>query len=315
MRDLFDIQREFTDHFLTDQRGHSASELTEEEKLELVKEYVLHLHQELSSILGSTSYKMHRKPMDRLVGPNILEEIVDTVKFSLGLWHIVGGSWEDFERVFREKSEVVSWRYKQDKDIEALRSQEVAILDIDGVLAQYPRPMLDFMEERSGIPLPDLPTAKEQLGLVRYEELKEMYRLSGVKASLPIVEGAKELIEYLRSKGHPVILISARPYERYLRILTDTLSWAKKNGLVFDALYFDEEKSLKIARRFPRVHLFIDDSLGQILDVHSAAGGGFEVQNTVLLDPSGSKEVPPGVRSLPNHYEVIRMLERDQGEK
>ena len=119
------------------------------------------------------------------------------------------------------------------------------------------------MEERFS----DLGEAKTELGLVRYEALKEAYRLSGVKARIPCSPGARELLEYMRSRGWKIIIVSARPYERYLRILPDTLRWLKRHGLPFDLLYFDQEKDLRLASRFPRIGVFIDDDWNQCLSV------------------------------------------------
>jgi len=176
--------------------------------------------------------------------------------------------------------------------------------------------MLEFMSLESGKGLSSVDDAKITLGIMEYERLKELYRVSGQKAHLPLVPGAKELVDYLKEQGYPVVLISARPYEKYLNILTDTLSWARDNELAFDALYFDEEKSLKISKRFPRVRLFIDDSRDQIEEVLlSASTDQVEIQRILLLDSTGKKKVPAGVQAVKSLAEVIGILERENEEK
>lgn len=316
MKTLFEIQKEFTQEFVQEKYGKPISELEGGERLGLIKDYILHLYQELSSILSNTSYKMHRRPREHLIHPNIREEIIDTIKFAMGLWCILGKDWEEFESVFRDKSEVVSWRYKQDKDVERLAHEPVAVLDIDGVLAQYPGPMIEFINRETG---GDAKTKEEVIrkyGLLVYEELKEKYRISGAKRTLPLVPGAKAFLEYLRSRGYPIVLVSARPYDKYLNILGDTLAWTKYHGLTFDAIYFDPEKTVRIAKRFPRARLFVDDSVSFVSEICSSyknlRPGDLDI---FLFDSSGTEKPPDGAYSVSSFEAIIRILEggRDEG--
>lgn len=310
MKSLFEIQKDFTERFVRDKTGKEISDLTEQERLTFLKDYLLHLYQELSSILNNCSYKMHRNPMEELIHPNVFEEIVDTIKFSLGLWCILGKDAEDFDKSFRDKSEVVEWRYKQDQIIDSLSDREVAILDIDGVLAEYPGPMLEFMSKHAGERFETKAEAQTQLGIIKYEQIKSFYRKSGIKSRLPLVQGAKEFIKYLRDREIPIVLISSRPYEKYLNILADTLSWAQFHDLQFDALYFDADKGLKIAKRFPKARFFVDDSIAFIEDICSTcvpASNG--IIKAFLFDPSEEREAPNGSIRVSSFQEIIDILE------
>ena len=313
-RSLFEIQKLFTQRFIQEKYGRDPEQLTDEERLVLIKDYILHLHQELSSILSNTSYKMHRRPMEQLINPNIREEIIDTVKFTMGLWCLLGKDWSEFERMFRDKSEVVEWRYKQDKDTERLAQEAVAVLDIDGVLAQYPGPMVDYMNGILKASFKDKEEIVKAVGLLEYEHLKDSYRTSGAKRSIPLIPGAKEFLDYLREKGLPIVLVSSRPYDKYLNILGDTLAWIKTHGLQFDAVYFDPEKTIKIAKRFPNARLFVDDNVNFISDICSCYKEQHPVKLDVFLfDPSYKAKTPEGSRLVGDFSEIISILEGQNG--
>lgn len=295
VRDLFELQHNFTSRFFLDKTGKDLAQLSDEEKLVILKDYVLHLHQEVSSILEHTSYKMHRKQMENLIGSNVREEIIDVVKFSLGLWSLLGYDYDEFEKVFKAKSRVVEWRIEQEKKVEALRDVPVAILDIDGVLAQYPGPMLEYIGSLTGQKFNSLRECKNTLGLVDYEKMVTEYRTSGIKARLPLVPGAKEFINELNNRDIPIVLISARPYRVYLNILPDTLKWLELHELKCEALYFTDDKSLKIAKRFPRAKFFVDDNLNQVLNVEASNRVTGNTDLRVFLLGGEQKDLPPGI--------------------
>src|SRR3989304_1227605 len=72
--------------------------------------------------------------------------------------------------------------------------------------------------------------------------------------------GAKKLCDYLKSVGYKIVIISARPYEKYNRIFPDTLQWLNNNEIKYDAVYFEKDKHIKILKQLPNLSFVIEDN-------------------------------------------------------
>jgi isopropylmalate/homocitrate/citramalate synthase len=86
-------------------------------KIEHTRELVLYLHKELSEVLDTLSWKLHRKQEYRMDRAHYVEELVDCQKYLLNLCIIWKVSPEEFMQSFMEKSKVVKERYKNEKII------------------------------------------------------------------------------------------------------------------------------------------------------------------------------------------------------
>lgn len=136
--------------------------------------------------------------------------------------------------------------------------QYVAVLDIDGVIFPYPSLWNRFKEAH-------LHTGKE------VSEIKEMYRLSGLKASEPPLPGAGPLIKYLQDNECIVILLSSRPVNLYPEIYMQTVSFLKRYDINPDFLFFKDHKhiSAELVNLWKRVVFFIDDEKVHLAEVKS----------------------------------------------
>ena len=68
-------------------------------------------------------------------------------------------------------------------------SNKLAIIDIDGCLCEYPNPeFYQFIFGHTGERFSSLPIMKKRLGEDSYENLKDMYRASGIKRNLVPLE-------------------------------------------------------------------------------------------------------------------------------
>jgi uncharacterized HAD superfamily protein len=235
----------------------------------MTKDLVLGLHSELDEVLDELNWKGHRGPQrGGIIRANLLEECVDVLKFSLSLFTTWGFSADEIADEFERKSAVVEQRYRQE-----LRLPEDGLIvgvDIDGVLADYPRAFVDWAADYMGLlPIdeePDTLDMGEWLGVdgETLIMLKHEWRESGLKRYMPVCTGATELLVRLVRK-HKVVLLSARPYKEHKRIFADTMEWLDTNGLLHDAVLFDENKNERLLREYgaDRIAFFIEDNREQ----------------------------------------------------
>lgn len=233
--------------------------LDDKSRQELTKQFVLYINAEIIELLNSVNWKPHRSSSKKINKQNILEELVDIQKFLLGLFQIWGISPEEFVDVFYRKSEVVEQRYKQEKMLDLVNENNVVAIDLDGVLVDYPKCWLDFLSSATGYRFDNLYIAKEKIDPEDYIVLKDDYRNSGIKATLPIVEGALEMVKELKKRGFSIVILSKRPYKQYSRIFSDTLNWLNTREVPYDAIIFDPEKHLRILDEFPKLKFMIED--------------------------------------------------------
>lgn len=282
LQELWDRQLEFNARFFRD-RGLDLVALSAADRVDWTRQFVLHVENELHELLRTTSWKMHRRADDSpVVRSNVREEWVDAFKFLLGLAQVWGFGPGELLEEFHRKSAVVEFRYRMERRLAAIAPTDpVVAVDIDGVLADYPACFCEWVvqnvpefsvEARGDIPF--LSTLRRELGPRRYLELKDAYRESGAKRSLRVREGAKALLDGLRSNGLPVVLLSKRPYWRFYRIYADTLEWLDANGLFADAVLFHPEKHRAVLESFPKLLAMIEDDPEVAEEVRAA---GYDV--------------------------------------
>ena len=257
-KELWKIQETFTKKFWD---THGGLPKNEKELTVVTKDYLLHLMKEVTEVLDQISFKMHRLPKDFVDRANVLEEMIDCQKFLWGLMQIWGFSYEDFMEEFQRKSAVVEQRYAQESAMKILRNELCALIDIDGVLADYPGGFYAWLAKRK--PTCSLYQAKigyAALSIEEKEVVKREYRQSGAKAKLKVLPGAKLLLNYIRDKGMKIILLTNRPYSEHFRIYGDTLTWLKNNELPYDAIIWARDKGFEAVKNFKNICWALDDS-------------------------------------------------------
>jgi len=249
-----------------------------EEKQQMTKEIILHLISEADEVLNETNWKMHRKKALAVREDRLREEIIDVFKYWLTLAQIWKISPEDFLEEFERKSNVVEQKYKQEFDLSIIDDKNVVGIDIDGVLAEYPKGFLNFIKDETGINLNNeeiktynlYDAVGEIVGADKMKKLKHKFRAEGHKRNLPVIPGAQEGLKRLRDQGKTIILLSARPYKEYPRIFGDTIDWLNKNNFDFDAIIWDEEKEEKIIKEFPNMKFMVEDNGNNALKIAQA---------------------------------------------
>lgn len=146
----------------------------------------------------------------------------------------------------------------------------VVALDIDGTLGAYHAHFTRFCEEWTGQPMPSVtePTGgvpfHKHLGISKatYRRVKLAYRQGGLKRSMPVYPGVRDLTVFIRSKGCQVWIATTRPYLSLDNIEPDTKHWLTKRARAqYDNVLFGEHKYRDLVRAVgkDRVVMVVDD--------------------------------------------------------
>jgi uncharacterized HAD superfamily protein/NTP pyrophosphatase (non-canonical NTP hydrolase) len=275
------------------------------------EKYTLLLNKELYEVLDETEFKPHRAIKGKMVRSNMVEELVDVFKYWMCLCQVHGFSAEDIIEEYHRKSNVVKQRFFQEKVMSF--EGKIAGIDIDGVLADYPRSFVEFVNEQLGTSY-DYHNVRsynvgESIGLSPEESarLKHLYRESGQKRYIPVIDGAKQFLDELKYMGYIIVLLTSRPYNEYKRMYGDTQYWLAENKLSYDAILWDEHKGERLVKEFgkDKVKFFVDDVAGFANGISDAGMRCFLISRPYNLQVSTKSNVTR-VNSLKQVLEAIK---------
>ena len=253
--EVYEDQKKFSTELFR-KKGFDLETMTEKERIDWTKEILLSLHKEISEVLDTLDWKLHRKKQTgRLIKGNLIEEIVDAQKY---LWNIPvlwGMTWEDLEEAYWRKSFVVQKRFETEHSI---LKPKVLITDLDGVLGEYPKGFLDWVKKtHSSVEL----DSKES-NPVLWEELKDEFRSTGGELTISPIKGSREALHGFRNRDWSIVVLTHRPVTRYKSLEYDTLKWLDTNDLLYDKIFWAElEKSFYLLEGVVGGTVFVDDSL------------------------------------------------------
>lgn len=156
----------------------------------------------------------------------------------------------------------------------------IVALDIDGTIADYHGHFLRFAADYfSGDPTGNLLAMsldpydgtedfKEyvcfHLGITleQFRAAKLAYRQGGMKRTMPILPGAKKLVNTIVREGAELWITTTRPYLSLDTILPDTMEWLRRHGILdYHGMLFDDDKYRVLAERVEneRVIAIFDD--------------------------------------------------------
>jgi phosphoglycolate phosphatase-like HAD superfamily hydrolase len=248
------------------------------DRVEVTKDLLLGLHSEMDELLREIAWKAKRRQNVKVIPSNVREEIIDMLKLVMGIAVTWGFSAEEMYDAFMDKSDVVEQRWMQEFPLYEIIKQgaPVVVLDIDGVLADYPYCFYDFVVENfpgelkyarnfDGSPKDEdtqNPFEALENDPLTIRQWKDAYRQTGAKRRVDCINGAVEFTWALRARGYKIVLVTARPYHEYSRIFSDTMHWLKINDFAFDAIMWSERKEERLAEEFnlEQVALFVDDN-------------------------------------------------------
>lgn len=295
---IWDRQEKFEQRFF-EFKNIDFHNMTSEQKRFWTKEFYGHIVVELSQMLEKMQYKMHRNYSSDINEFNVKDNLIDAYKLLLGLLQIWFKDYNEFNKIFNDKSDIVDMRFQFEKinNITGLQGPDnIIIVDIDGVLADLETSMYNFIvnaykkiylyqlnEDQLSDIEKYLLSVKQQINYDNfvlntttrdikklypeiYEHCKHLYRCSKNHRNLNKIENALKFTKQLKKLGYTIIIITARPYENYNNLWSDTMYWLNNNNIIYDALYFDNKKHEKILELFGKDHIYrikgiIDDNI------------------------------------------------------
>jgi FMN phosphatase YigB (HAD superfamily) len=292
LKGLFEIQTKQNSRWIDKDRFETDKAY----RMQTIKDIILGINDQNNKLLSSFNWKKHSLVQNEDV-MNAKEQIIDMFKFQIGLFSLLGGNYEEFVRIFQDKTFTLEKRWDMEF-AEISENNKVMLFDIDNTLGDYSGAYTKFLENEIGLERKVFNCENysfyEQFGITR--QLEEKYNSyfiqSGGFRNLPVYEGVVELLDFTASLGIKNILITARPSWIYKRIFTDTYYWLDENKLKYDLVLWDKDKADAIINRvFPANVLYMVEDR----DKHC-----FEVANTgvdvLLLDKSYNKAVQDSER-------------------
>jgi phosphoglycolate phosphatase-like HAD superfamily hydrolase len=148
----------------------------------------------------------------------------------------------------------------------------VVAVDIDGTLGDYHGHFIDFTEQYVGRELQRNYTGGHSFRLWfktangietdEYRAIKLAYRQGGMKRSMPVFDGAADLLNEIIACDAELWLTTTRPYLSLDTVIPDTVEWLRRHGMAeYDGMLFDEDKYAKLLDRVDedRIVAIIDD--------------------------------------------------------
>jgi hypothetical protein len=262
LQDIFRVQKQFSAKYFKEQKNIDLDNMSDEDKIKWSKEFILCSSKELYEMLDEIKWKQHRFISKDNNIDNFLEEGVDAFKFLMNLFLIHGCTEEQFYQKFLDKSKVVDIRYEQEKQLKELKNKKdvkIAVIDIDGIICNH---SASFLENSGHSTIYDY----KNKNIAAYHQSKYIYRASGEKRKALLMPDACGFLQTLKDKGYLILLLTARPYEKMIRIYADTLYWLETNKIQYDFLFFNKNKEQFIIDNLSadQVKFCIDDEIENV---------------------------------------------------
>ena len=310
LQQIFKIQFDFNKKLYAEKFNLDFEKIPEKQLNDIIKNTVLSCGKEVFEILDEIKWKNHRIETINENDENYLEECVDAVKFLVNLVMLKGYSSEQFFNKFLDKSKVVDFRYEQEKSLQELKSsnQKIAIIDIDGVLNNYPINFINFIDKCEGIKIDSLHSFSSK-NQEKYKELKSLFRKSGEEA-LYCKENCKS-IEFLNNFSSitnvKIVLLTARPYKKYTNLFVETLEWLKRNNVKFDYLFFADNKLDFIEENFKQnqVNFIVDDQIENVNELSRFYDNVFYFENHLINE---NKILFKNVKTVKKLEEILKYI-------
>jgi len=301
---VFQEQLDFTKKVLG-VRGISLDTLTDTQRVDLTREYLLSLHAELSEILDCVGWKKHRKTNELTFVENVGEEILDVQKYLMGLASIWNISSEQYVNMFWKKSFVVNERFRTEH---SQISMPLAIIDIDNVLFNYTPAFMSWVLETN----PTIEKLSKSDNPALWESLKQKYRLEKGEIEGRPSENAVETLKALKQSGWTIVLMTYRPIKIFKGLEHDTLRWLQDNNFEYDKIIWTAyEKAFYLTKEMTACSIFVDDELDTCRAVASLGKRVYRV----VTSPTDIEEKFTEIENISEvlKNEGIRELQNDLG--
>jgi len=238
----------------------------QEYREEIVTKRLLDIHEQITQLKNSLGISTHR--VEQEVDPyNNKSQIVDILKYTIGMAQLLGFSAEDIYSAFMEKSKRL-YSIWNAESVEMSEHTKVVCIDIDGVVANYEAEYIRYVEEIVGLK-PISNDARQEysfnkrygISIKREEQLYDEFVRGGGFFRLGLYEGAQEAIDWIMASAFIPVFVTARPNWLYKRISDDTQAWKDKHGWKDILTIFDKDKADVVINKIApaKVVAFIED--------------------------------------------------------
>ena len=308
LKQMLDEQRKHNEHFV------NFEGLTDIEREQFTKDYVLLAIDELIELLRCTDYKRHRIQKVEKDVSNVLEESIDVFKYILSICLIWGIEETAFLEMFDAKSKVVEDRYRQEQ-IELTEKTKLICVDLDGVVSDWAAGIYNwywgglYEYYQDGHAHHDSYDIGSILGVdkITAEKVKLNFMTGGGFRDLPLINGAKEGMKELRAMKFKLALITARPYLEHRRVYADTIYWLEGYDIPYDFIFWGKDKADIIFRELAPIHpiYFIEDR-----DKHAIELSNERIE-VILLDWPYNRHIGeniPHITRVKNWTEIVNLV-------
>ena len=246
--------------------------LSNEEKIALTKEYLLHITSEFDELLSAMgtwkTHKLRKEEPPKISG--ITEELVDITKFIINIALVWGITPEDFIEKWREKTIVNKHKLLQEKRLITLKEKPVAIFDVDGVLNDFPEKWISYINSRlrTKFKIEDFLEIPKRVPFEIYRSLKHEF-YENYSSEVKFTDEARKVLLDLRKRGVSVVLLTSRPISQYKKFYYEIIMSLENSKIPFDVLIEDREKGLRIIKDFKNVLFAVDDDPYYVNDISS----------------------------------------------
>ena len=207
-------------------------------------------------------------------------KLIDAFKYFLCIFNYYKLDVNKFDYYFNIITRFVRNRYKLKEILDNKGSyNNIALIDIDGVLAQFPEYFIQKFNETYKTNY----QSYNEIPIEKRNVYKEYYRISGEKANIPLCKNAKEFIDELKKQNFTIILFTNRPTYLYENIAYDTTAWTIKNNLNCDSILFAEDKMLDVIKKFSIncIKLYVEDNISNANNVSKLGVKTFLLVNSL----------------------------------
>jgi len=304
---LFDIQKNHNDRWQDAERFITDSNY----RLSIVKDFVLGIYQQNTFLLETFNWAKHSLERTEDI-QNTKIQIVDIVKYAVGLYILVGGNAKEFEELFTNKSNELDNRWNQN-EVKFTKENKVVVFDVDGVIADYSNHYTDFLENVCGLVSVNKDRKSysffEKYGITRQAE--EQFNIDFIKmggfTKIPVFDGIVDVMNEIKNKGIKIVLLTARPSWIFKRLISDTYRWLKNNNIPHDLIIWDKDKADAIINYvFPaKVICMVEDR-----DKHSLEVSHIGV-DVLLIDKTYNKSILDNdrIKRIYKYSEIIDWID------
>jgi hypothetical protein len=307
LQDALGQQKLFSDKFF------DSSELSDPQKQEQLKTFVLALHAEVTGIAEGVNYKDHRLLNKAADVQKMLYKAVDSYRYVLAILNLWGIDSTDFSAALAQKDDFLHYRHNLSE--RKWSGQPVVLFDMDDVLAEFRKSFCAWVTSTTGHFLDPLSReyyntdVLKKAGLNNESLFKSFIDGHGF-LGLECDEKYCSLLRHLKSKGYWVQIVTARP-ESNLTAFYDTYSWLHRNKIDADGVAFTSEKFVFLTDQpyYSRGRYFaVDDS-----SKHAAEYAKHGVK-VVVPQKTYNSEVSDleNVFYVPSDVEVVSFVESNK---